>query len=269
MNLVGLHIKNFDCFEAALKSAKLSNLNIFQTFFINKVGNNKIEFDASFRNNFLKNYKPKFDKIFIHAPYIINLTYGYYSTQPVLKHELRRMRDLELRDIIFHCGGLCDNSVEKSANNVSKLLNYISKNNPNLIFYLENTAFGKNSFASNIEDLNLVYRNLDYPEKVKICIDTAHAYSFGYEINDNFIELLKTLPENSIKLIHLNDSGSLLGEKIDTHAPIGSGNIGIDNLKRFIQNEFLKDVPVILELPDVEHDQEILQLDMVKSWINY
>ncbi len=269
MNLVGPHIKNFDCFENVLKSASSRNLNIFQSFFINKAGNNKSEFDAAFKRRFINSYKDKFDKIFIHAPYIINLTYGNFSTQPVLKHELRRMQDFELTDIIFHSGGLFQNSVEKSAGNIARLLNYLSRKNPNLIFYLENTAFGRNSFASNIEELNLVYKNLDYPEKIKICIDTAHAYSFGYEINDSFIDLLKTLPENSIKLIHLNDSGSQLGEKIDTHVELGAGNIGLKNLQRFIQHEFLKNVPVILELPDVDPKQEILQLDLVRSWLNY
>lgn len=267
MSKVGLHIRNIDSFENVLKTALEKKLDIFQTFFISKMGQNFNEFSYNFQNNFLKNYKDKFSKIYIHAPYNINLTYGQYSSQPSLKRELKIMNQLELTDIIFHPGGLKNNSSSISASGVARLLNYLIKNNSDIIFHIENTAFGNSSFASNLKDFNEVFKNLDCPERVNIVIDTAHAYSYGYDIDSNFVDILKELPKNSISLIHLNDSGSLKGQKVDIHADIGQGNIGIENLKSFVQNQFIKNMPIILELPNLDNIKEIETLNKIKSWL--
>lgn len=59
-----------------------------------------------------------------------------------------------------------------------------------------------------------------------------------------------------------------LGKKIDRHAAPGHGNIGSEALKQFVNQEALKDIPIILELPVVTQQEEIDAVELVKSWRN-
>lgn len=52
--------------------------------------------------------------------------------------------------------------------------------------------------------------------------------------------------------MHLNDSKTPLGSKVDRHESIGEGKIGMDAF-RFIMNDMrLNDIPMILETPRPE-----------------
>src|SRR5437667_347320 len=76
---------------------------------------------------------------------------------------------------------------------------------------LENTCHGKLAVGSDILDFKVLLEKINKPERIGFCIDTAHAYSFGYDIaddqmQDDFIRLLEsTIGIERIKLIHLND----------------------------------------------------------------
>ncbi len=113
---------------------------------------------------------------------------------------------------------------------------------------------------------------LDQPEKVGFCIDTAHAYAFGYNVADEqeqdaFIDLIgKTIGFDALSLIHLNDTKELLSSKRDRHDIIGQGMIGAHHLKRFMHHPKLVSVPVLLELPSLPEEEQKAILHTVNSW---
>ena len=55
-----------------------------------------------------------------------------------------------------------------------------------------------------------------------------------------------------LKVIHLNDSKNENGSHKDRHANIGKGNIGVDNLLRFVYHPLLVNIPKILETPYID-----------------
>jgi deoxyribonuclease-4 len=63
-----------------------------------------------------------------------------------------------------------------------------------------------------------------------------------------------------LRVLHLNDSKSALGSKVDRHAHIGEGEIGTEAFKRIVRHPALRKLPGIIELPHGEDDPDDLAL---------
>ncbi len=120
-----------------------------------------------------------------------------------------------------------------------------------------------------LEDLAHFYRkfssndNKELKSRIKLCIDTCHIFSAGYNIRDtngvrNYLEAFDELIGiKYVRLIHLNDSRVDLGDKKDRHANIGKGYIGYTGLKLMFEYFKKLDVPIILETPGCVFVKEI------------
>jgi len=54
-----------------------------------------------------------------------------------------------------------------------------------------------------------------------------------------------------LKGMHLNDAKSEHASRVDRHAPLGDGNIGIECFKCIMGDERFDDIPLVLETPEV------------------
>ncbi|MCH7897236.1 MAG: deoxyribonuclease IV, partial [candidate division NC10 bacterium] len=54
------------------------------------------------------------------------------------------------------------------------------------------------------------------------------------------------------KCIHLNDSQRELGSRVDRHAHIGQGQIGLEGFRLLVNDPRLRHIPMILETPKGE-----------------
>ena len=70
------------------------------------------------------------------------------------------------------------------------------------------------------------------PDRLAFCLDTAHLWGAGYDVStaegatavvDRFEELIGL---DRLALMHLNDSRSELGSRMDRHEHLGAGRIG-------------------------------------------
>ena len=77
----------------------------------------------------------------------------------------------------------------------------------------------------------------------------------------------KIIGFNKLCAFHLNDSLKPLGSKIDRHAPIGKGCIGLDAFMLILNDKRLENIPLIIETPggDKEHKAD---LDTLKNLID-
>ena len=50
--------------------------------------------------------------------------------------------------------------------------------------------------------------------------------------------------------MHFNDALKPVGSRVDRHAPLGQGCIGIDAFRRLMQDPRTDNIPLILETPD-------------------
>ena len=129
------------------------------------------------------------------------------------------------------------------------------------LFILETAAGCGTEMMTTIEELGSFYNNFSekYKKRIKLCIDTCHVYSAGYNLGtkksvSEFIDLVqKHIKWKNVEVIHLNDSKTQLGSRIDRHESLGKGNIPLVGLKYFIKFCKEKQLPIILETPVGEY----------------
>lgn len=273
VNFIGLHIRLSDTLQSIAQKAIRLNLPTFQCFLTGRRGK-RIVFTEHEKQLF-KNTCQQYSKLYLHGSYWINLCNDRTSKIEVINKEFTLAQELGFTHIVLHPGSAKKYGCkQKGIDQVARTLNILHKKYKNLTIVLENTAHGRLNIGSDLEDFGLLLRKVDDPDALSFCLDTAHAYSYGYNIvsqegYEDFLSLVDTtMGLHRVGLIHLNDTQERLGKRIDCHHPLGSGNIGDEGLRRFISSSCLQNVPVILELPVMSEQEEILMINKVQSWKN-
>ena len=200
---------------------------------------------------------------YTHSPYIINLSNpvtkkeqgsesieGTYHNQTtgsmvkkqepgrwimgLLKGDLISTSEIGGRGVVVHVGKYTDNEVDVSLDKMEKhireTLPYATERCPLL---LETAAGQGTELCVSIEDLSNFYKRFSENEKkvFKICIDTCHVFSAGYDPLD-FIMEWNYLHPRSIGLVHFNDSMKEKGSRVDRHSYFMNpgGFIGVERL---------------------------------------
>ncbi len=278
---IGLHLKLGNSLCPLLVKAQKHNISSFQ-FFLTKDSDHKyLKINPTDLKNFLRITK-NLNHLYIHNSYWINLctdkSIGYQSSIKLLKKEINLAKKLKIQNLVLHPGtatGFKYNVNDpkfkiRGIDNLARALNIILKQERFIKILLENTAHANKTIGSDLEDFTLIKEKLNHPEKVNFCIDLAHAFSYGYniEITNDFIKTLeKTMGIENIKLIHLNDSLEKKDSKKDKHEYIGQGLIGEETLKNLVKHPKLKDIPIILEVPNSPENSTFSNLQIVNSWI--
>ncbi len=270
---IGLHLRIDDSLLQMIQQAVRLNLPFFQCFFISQKTDKYILFDSAERKQFLTIRNQYFDNLYGHATYWINLAGSAPETaRRMLAYEIGMAKRLDFTHIIVHPGSTVG-EIDRATgiDTVARSLNFLLKHEKQVQLVLENTAHGNNSIGSDITDFGILLSKLDFPDRIQFCIDTAHAYGFGYDIandqvQDQFIALLaSTIPINSIALIHLNDTKEPLASKKDQHEIIGKGNIGMRSLMRLVNHQLLEQIPLLAELPPLSEQEQLKVLEELRN----
>ncbi len=214
--------------------------------------------------------RPFLNHIYIHSSYWINLATGKPQSsiisQNLLKKELSLARKLNLTKLVLHPGAANGFNpalphevvIKKGIEKIATTLNETMKLFPEMTILLENTTHSNFTIGSNMEDFIALKELLNFPERIGFCLDFAHAFSYGYSLNnpESFYKLVNaTMGLNNLQLIHLNDTIEHQGSKKDTHALPGEGKIGLPVLKKLIDYEPIKNIPLILEPPALSNSK--------------
>lgn len=199
--------------------------------------------------------------IVIHSPYTINIARSNSHINTLL-HELEIANYIGAIGCVVHSGKYTNNTIEDATEYMYKSLKYVIdkiiqyKWNVKLILELM-TGSGTDILVTskNLDKVQQFYNRFDNLEKqyLKICIDTCHLFSSGYDISNKsgILRLLREIKEKigfeNIGLIHLNDSIHELGSKKDRHQDIGYGKIGKNNILYFLKKILKYKIPIILE----------------------
>lgn len=276
MKQIGLHLRSADNLLQMMQEVNDLNLPFFQCFLMQKTTGQYITVNKKELTAFLPVRRQWSGNIYAHGSYWINLASSHnQSAYFFLKKEIELAKKLEFTHLILHPGAStgCVDSMD-GIDNIARRLNMALKRERDIIVMLENTAHGGNTVGSDINQLALIQSKLDYPECVQFCIDTAHAYAYGYNVADmheqnRFVQLLDdAIGIKNIGLIHLNDSVEPLGSKQDKHAVIGEGKIGRDALCAFATDMRLLAIPILLELPPSAHERIQELLSIINDWFN-
>lgn len=265
---VGLHIRSNKTISEVLEKAERLNLPLFQCFLRQHSG--AIIEQTPTLTQLFRRYSRTFTALYVHGSYRINLADHTREQHPALKQELHWAKKLGFTHMILHPGA--SSSSERGIDSIARNLNLLIQQHPTIQFVLENVAFTSPSIGGSLEDLHHIKNKLDKPEKLGFCIDTAHAYAYGYNIRDgqerlNFIhEIDKLLGLSSIELIHINDTESKLASRHDIHCRIDQGIIGLEPLKEFVLDKHISNIPLLLELPALSEAEELYNLNIVRDW---
>ena len=100
-------------------------------------------------------------------------------------------------------------------------------------------------------------QNVREPERLRVCLDTAHLFAAGYDIGsersirNTFREFDRIIPQARDRLvaIHVNDLKTDRGSRVDRHEHIGKGRIGLDLFRFIMRSPRFRKIPKVLETP--------------------
>lgn len=270
---VGLHFRLTTTLSDLMEKAIRLKSPIFQCFFIKQGGSHHVEFSEEEieKCNKLSHH---FDALYLHASYWVNLAGRRNNGWRAFQHELGLAEKLGFSHMIIHPGSAtgCETKDEGIVY-LAKALNKVLSKDSKVTIVLENGAHARKTVGGNLNDFAQLLKLLDHPEKIKFCIDTAHAHSYGYDVigeeaQNIFLEQVDALiGRKNIALLHLNETAKECGSYIDQHANFGEGKIGNEALKRFMNHPVCKNIPIILEPPAYEtEEEEVALLKLVTRW---
>ena len=196
----------------------------------------------------------------VHANYLINLA----SQERVLRtRSIQAFRDELVRAIalgadflVVHPGCAVGAEMNAAIASVAEALKHSVRgvNLGSLRILLENTAGQGTAIGSRFSELKSIL-NLCPLLPLGICVDTAHLFAAGYDLRREeglegaLADISATVGLERVFVIHVNDSKTALGSRVDRHEHIGKGKIGRDGFRKVLNHPQLAGRAFILETP--------------------
>jgi deoxyribonuclease-4 len=211
--------------------------------------------------------------VFGHAGYLINLgappSANRDKSVQSLVQEITFAGALGLPFLVLHPGAHLGAGEESGLKQIVAGLDEVCRGtkNSSVRIALENTAGQGSCLGNRLEHLAAIYERVKKPERLALCIDTAHLFAAGHDIRaakewDNTIKRLDSLiGRKEIAAFHLNDSKTGLNSRVDRHEHIGRGEIGLKAFRHIVNDARFKKSPGCLETPkseDLHEDVENL-----------
>ena len=186
----------------------------------------------------------------IHDNYLINLA----SPEPVLRvrsiqafhDELVRAVALGADYIVAHPGSGRGSSSGQAIQEFARGLRQAARGIKfdGLRILVENTSGMGTTLGARFEELAAILAAVpDLP--LGICMDTAHTFQAGYDLRSELglertLEAIeRTVGLSRVFVLHVNDSKTPLGSRLDRHEHIGRGKIGLEAFRRILNHPLL------------------------------
>jgi deoxyribonuclease-4 len=204
--------------------------------------------------------------VFLHAAYLVNLASPKSDLRAKsvksLSDHLKIAELLGAQGLIFHIGSGKDMPREEAMDLTVKGMKEVLTR-PTLRvggqgpvqLIMENTAGGGQKIGRDASELGWIKKHVG-SARVKVCVDTAHAFEAGAITDYKPKNIKKFLDEydlavgfKDIVAFHVNDSKTLANSHNDRHENIGKGHIGLAGFKNLAKDKRMKNMPWILEVP--------------------
>ncbi|WP_457624694.1 deoxyribonuclease IV [Persephonella sp.] len=200
--------------------------------------------------------------VVVHSSYLFNLASGDENLRKKsingVINELKLCEELGIEYYVIHAGKAKGLDEKQAIKNIIESMNVILSEVElkNTIFLYETLAGQKGEIGKTTDELVQLLEPFE-GRNMGICLDTCHLYSAGYKINEEeeFLaykdELERKIGLERVKVIHCNDSKTPFNSRRDRHEHIGEGSIGYKGFELFLNDEYFKTLPFILETPKV------------------
>lgn len=196
-----------------------------------------------------------------HSTYLINLASGDAVIRPrsirAFTDELRRCAALGVAGLVIHPGahggagetaGIC-----RVAEALRECLARTAGSSVKVL--LEITAGQGSCLGHRFEHLRDIMAAVEPRDRLGVCLDTCHLHAAGYDLagEDGYermaADLERTIGFAAVACVHTNDSLKPAGSRVDRHAHIGQGTIGLKAFRRLLHDKRFAGIPKILETP--------------------
>lgn len=216
----------------------------------------------------------------IHDSYLINLASGDETIRAksiaAFRGELERAFLIGAEYLVIHPGSHKDRTLEEGILAIADALQEASAQlapPPHFSLLLENTAGAGNTIGRTLEELKQIH-DLAAPRvpfPIGYCLDTCHLYASGFDVateaglRDTVKRAEAVLGLDHVPVIHTNDSKGALASKLDRHANIGEGQIGLDGFRRILNHPKLRSKAFVLETPIDEPGDDLRNVNALKA----
>ena len=201
-----------------------------------------------------------------HASYLINLGSPddalWEKSIASLVVEIERGEALGIGDLVIHPGAHVGTGEEAGLARTARGLDEAHRRTRGvaLRIALETTAGQGSCLGHRFEHLGRLLEGVLEPERLGVCVDTCHIFAAGYplgtpsEYHDTMTALERHVGTGRVRVLHLNDSLRERGSRVDRHAGIGRGQLGIEPFRLLVNDPRFLGLPMILETPKGEDE---------------
>ncbi len=127
---------------------------------------------------------------------------------------------------------------------------------------LESTAGQGTTLGHRFEHLARIFELVEEPKRLGVCLDTCHVFAAGYalapepEYRATFRAFDRLIGLSRLKAFHLNDSLKPFDSRVDRHAHIGRGHLGLEPFRLLVNDPRFRNRPMVLETPKIDGDND-------------
>ncbi len=199
---------------------------------------------------------------FIHGIYLTNLA----AADPehlekgidTLIADMRLGSALGVAGVIFHVGSHKGLGFDHYLPQMATAMRRVLDDSPDdVALCIENNAGTGNSIGSSFVEIGRLLDTVG-SERIRVCLDTCHAFSAGYDLADGeglelaMAEFEQEIGTDLLVAVHANDSKTPLGSGRDRHENIGWGSIGVAGFRQLIAHPAFAETAWMLEVPGFE-----------------
>ena len=279
--LLGGHISIAGGIHNAISHGEKIHCTAIQIF----TKNNRQWSGKALTENDVKNFKaawkksPYIKSIIAHSTYLINIGSPkkdvYEKSLTSLKDEVKRCNMLGIPYLVLHPGSHLKTSEDACLKQIAKALDVVLSETPGICNILLETMAGQGTgVCYTFEHIAKIFDLVKHKERLGVCFDTCHTFAAGYDFRtkigyqnvinhfDNIIGL------KELKIMHINDSMKKLASRVDRHADIGKGEIGINAFALIFNDERFFNIPKILETPPGTLENYTLNMQVIRKLLS-
>jgi deoxyribonuclease IV len=196
-----------------------------------------------------------------HDSYLINLASPddglWRRSIAAFLDEIDRCEQLGLDYLVAHPGAHLGSGEEPGLRRVAAALDEVHTRRPQarVRVLLETTAGQGSTLGHRFEHLAQILERVKAPERLGVCLDTCHVEAAGYALfpesayRATLEEFDRLIGLDRLRVFHVNDSLKPRGSRVDRHAHIGKGCLGLEPFRLLLNDARFQDRPMILETP--------------------
>jgi deoxyribonuclease-4 len=207
-----------------------------------------------------------------HTSYLINLGSPddavWRKSIEAMTIEVERCGRLGIADLVVHPGAHMGQGEKAGLARVARGLDEVYRRTKGLVVSidLETTAGQGTNLGYRFEHLRDILKRVKHSERLGVCADTCHIFAAGYSLGtaEEYDEMVDRLDRSvglkRLRVWHVNDSRRDCGSRVDRHAAIGAGRMGLEPFRYLVNDPRFRDLPMILETPKGIEDGEDLDV---------